>query len=124
MGAKSYVCKSYRGKTGWGGGAFFPPPPPPILNRVKTKPVGVNSSIYFDFNKWNNKEGPIFKVGDHVKISKHQNIFAKGNFPNWSEEVFVIKKFKKTVPWTYVNSDLNGKEIAGVFYEKELHKAN
>ena len=81
-----------------GGGGFLSPPPPPILNRVKTKPVGVNSSIYFDFNKWNNKEGPIFKVGDHVKISKHQNIFAKGNVPNCSEEVFVIKKFKKDCP--------------------------
>ena len=27
--------------------------------------------------------------------------------PNWSEEVFIIKKFKNTVPWTYVINDLN-----------------
>ena len=44
--------------------------------------------------------------------------------PNWSEEVFVIKKIKNTVPWTYVINDLNGEEITGTFYEKELQKTN
>ena len=38
-------------------------------------------------------------VGNHVRISKYKNIFAKGHAPNWSEEVFVIEK-KNTVPWT------------------------
>ena len=36
----------------------------------------------------------------------------------------MIKIEQKNVPWTYVISDLNGKEIAGTFYEKELQKAN
>ena len=36
--------------------------------------------------------------------------------PKWSEEIFVIKKIKNTVPWTYVISDLNGEEIVGRFY--------
>ena len=44
--------------------------------------------------------------------------------PNWSEEVFVIKKVKNTVLWTYVINDLNGEEIIGKFYEKELQKMN
>ena len=44
--------------------------------------------------------------------------------PNWSEEVFLIKKVKNTVPWTYVINDLNGEEIIGTFYEKELQKTN
>ena len=51
-------------------------------------------------------------------------MFAKGYTLNWSEEVFVIKKVKNTVPWTYVISDLNGKEIIETFYEKELQKTN
>ena len=42
--------------------------------------------------------------------------------PNWSVEVFVFKKVKNTVPWTYVINDLNGEEIIGTFYEKELQK--
>ena len=63
-----------------------------------------------------------FKVGDHARILNYKNIFAKGYTLNWSEEVFVIKKVKNTVPCTYVNNDLNGDEIIGTFYEKELQK--
>ena len=44
--------------------------------------------------------------------------------PNCSEEVFVIKKVKNTVPWTYVSNDLNGEEIIGAFYEKDLQRTN
>ena len=54
--------------------------------------VVVNPSMYIDFDKENNKEGPKFKVVDSVRISKHKNIFAKSYVPNWSKEVFVIKK--------------------------------
>ena len=42
-----------------------------------------------------NDKDPEFQVGDHVRISKYRNIFAKGYIPNWSEEIFVIKKVKK-----------------------------
>ena len=41
---------------------------------------------------------------------------------NWSKEIFVIKKVKNTVPWTYIINDLNGDEIIGTFYEKEIQK--
>ena len=47
-----------------------------------------------------------------------------GYTPNWSEGIFVIKKMKDTLPWTYVISDLNGEEIVRSFYEKELQKTN
>ena len=66
------------------------------------KLVDVKSSKYTDFDKRNNKEDPKFRVGDHVRISKCKNIFAKFYVPEWSEEVFVIAKVKNTVPWTYV----------------------
>ena len=46
------------------------------------KAVDVKPNIYFDFNKENNKEGPKFKIGDHLRISKYKNIFAKGYVPN------------------------------------------
>ena len=71
-----------------------------------------------------NDKDPQFKVGDQVKISQCKNIFAKGYTPNCSEEFFVIKKVKNTVPWTYAINDLNGDEIIGTFYEKELQKSN
>ena len=54
-----------------------------------------------------------------MRISKYKNTFAKGYTPNWSEEVFVIKKVKPTVPWTYAINDLNSEEIIERFYEKK-----
>ena len=90
---------------------------------VEMKPVDVRDNRYIDSMEQDpNKDS--YKVGDHVRISKYKNIFAKGYTPNWSEEVFVIKKVKNTVPWTYVINDLNGEEIIGTFYEKELHTTN
>ena len=47
-----------------------------------------------------------------------------GNIPEWSEEVFLIKKVKNTVPWIYVISHLKDEEIVRTFYEKELQKTN
>ena len=84
---------------------------------IKMKPIDVKDNTYIDFGKEVNDKDPKFKVGDHVRISKYKNIFAKGYTPNWSEEVFVIIEIKNTVPWTYVINDLNGEEIIGAFYE-------
>ena len=88
------------------------------------KPIDVTDDSYVDYNEDFNKKDPKFKVADHVRISKYKNLFAKGYTPNWFEEVFVIKKVKNTVPWTYVIDDLNDEEITGTFYEKELQKTN
>ena len=89
---------------------------------IKMKPVDVEDNTYIDFKKEVNDKDPKFKVWDLERISKYKNIFAKGYTPNWSEEVFVIKKVKNTVPWTYVINDLNDEEITGTFYEKEFAK--
>ena len=62
------------------------------------------------------KKDPKYKVGDHVRISKYKNVFAKGYAPNWSEEVFVAIEIKNTVPWTGVINDLNGEQNTGSFY--------
>ena len=64
------------------------------------KRADVKPSVYFDFNEENNKKGPKYKVGDHVR-------------KYWSEENFMIKTVKNTFPLTYVISDLKGKEIIG-----------
>ena len=88
---------------------------------IKMKPVDVKDNTYIDVKKEINEKDPKFKVGDRVRIPKYKNIFAKGYIANWSEEMFIIKKIKNTVPWTYVIDDLNGQEIIGTFYENELH---
>ena len=87
---------------------------------IKIKPVNAKDNTYINFKKEVNDKDPKFKVGNHVRISKYKNIFAKGYPPNWSEEVFVIKKVKNRALWTYFINDLNGEEIIGTFYEKEL----
>ena len=88
---------------------------------IKIKPIGVTSDFQAQYNEDFNRKHPKFKVGDHVRISKYKNTFAKGYGPNWSEEV---SKIKHTVLWTYVVSDLNGQEITGSFYEKEFQKTS
>ena len=89
---------------------------------IKMKPVDVKSSTYIDCSKEINDEDPKFKIGDIVRISKYKNIFARSYVPNWSEEVFVIKKNKNTVVWTYVISDLKGEEIVVTFTKKNCKK--
>ena len=91
---------------------------------IKMKPIDVKDNTYINTDKELNDKDSKFKVDDHVRISKYKNILAKGYTPNWSEEVFVIKEVKNTVPWTYVINDLNGEEITGTFHEKELQKTN
>ena len=52
------------------------------------------------FGKVKNDKDSKFKIGDIVRISKYKDIFANGYVLNCSEEDFVIKKVKNTVPWT------------------------
>ena len=93
-------------------------------NSVKIKPVEVKSGSCAEYNVDANNKDPKFKVGYHVRISKYKNIFAKGYTSNWSEEVFVIRKIKNIVPWTYIINDLNEEEIVRTFYAKELQKTD
>ena len=98
--------------------------------------TSVSKSVYIDklpdivntynnkYHQENKKKGPKFKVVDHLRVSKYQNIFAKGCTPNWSEEVFMIKKVKNTVPWTYFISDLKGTKTVRMFYERKKRKKN
>ena len=87
---------------------------------IKMKSVDVKPSIYIEPSKEINYQDPKSKISSIVTISKYKNIFAKGYVPNWSAEIFVIKKVKSTVPWTYVIGDLKGEEIVGKFCWKEL----
>ena len=67
---------------------------------IKMKPTDIKDNTYINTDKEVTDKKPKFKVGVYLRISKYKNIFAKGYTPNWSKEVFVIKKVKNTVPWT------------------------
>ena len=72
-----------------------------IHKTIKMKPIDVTGDSYAEYNENRNKKDPKFKLGDHVRISKYKNIFAKGYTPNWSEEVFDVGEIKK-----YSSSDI------------------
>lgn len=62
-----------------------------------------------------------FKIGDHVRISKYRKLFDKGYTPNWTTEIFRIKKVQyHTNPITYLLKDYQDGEIKGSFYVEEL----
>ena len=99
-----------------------------VHSSIKMKPKDVTDDNFIEskgfpeYVEKSNEKDPKFKVGDHVRILKYKNVFAKGYTPNWSEEVFMVNKVQITVPWTYLINDLNGEEIKGSFYEEELQK--
>ena len=47
------------------------------------KAIDVTSDSYAEYSEDSNLTKPKFKVGDHVRISKYKNIFAKGYMQNW-----------------------------------------
>ena len=89
---------------------------------IKMKPIDVgynNKRVYIDEH---NEKDSKFKVGDRVRISRYNNIFAKGYAPNLIREIFIVDKINDTVPYTYNLKDLNDEEIIGSFYDKELQE--
>jgi len=64
-----------------------------------------------------------FKIDDVVRISKARHAFSKGYTPNWTTELFKIKKIQHTNPVTYILGDMEGQLIKGSFYEPELQLA-
>ena len=86
------------------------------------KPADVQMGIYIEYCVEHNIKDHKFKVGDHVRISKYKNIFAKFYTPNWSEKDFVIKKVKDTLDLACVICDLNREDIIETFYEKEQQR--
>ena len=61
---------------------------------IKMIPIDVKDNTYLNTDKEVNDKDPKFKVGNHIRISKYKNIFAKGYTPNWSEEVFMLRKLR------------------------------
>lgn len=68
------------------------------------------------------KNTRLLEVDDHVRISKHKFVFAKGYTKNWSSETFRITKVLQTHPITYRLVDQMDAAIEGSFYFEELQK--
>ena len=92
-------------------------------NPIKIKPIDVGDNNKRAYIAQHDEKDSKFKVGNRVRISKFKNIFAKGNAPNWSSEIFIVDKVNDTLPYTYNLIDLNDEEVIGSFYDRELQKS-
>ena len=88
------------------------------------KPVDVKSNTYIDSSKEINNKDSKFKIGDLVRISKYKNIFAKDYVPNWSEEVFLIKKVKILCPGHMLLMILTEKKLFKHYTKRNCQKTN
>ena len=92
-------------------------------NPIKIKPIDVGDNNKRAYIAQHDEKDSKCKVGNRVRISKFKNIFAKGNAPNWSSEIFIVDKVNDTLPYTYNLIDLNDEEVIGSFYDRELQKS-
>ena len=90
---------------------------------IKMKTIDVKDNNKREYIDEHNEKDSRFKAGDRVRISQFKNIFAKGYTPNWSKEILIVNKINDTVPYRYNIKDLNGEEIIGSFYDRELQKS-
>ena len=91
-----------------------------INSIIKMELVDIKTNTYIYSSKDTNDKDSKFKIGDIVRISKYKKIFAKGYTLNWSEEAFLIKKIKNTVPCT----TLMKKKLLELFTKKNCITKN
>jgi len=96
---------------------------------IKTKPKLVSksnenlvrSNLYPEITT---QKVPKLKIGDKVRVSKIKGTFEKGYLPNWSEEIFFIRKIIRRNPTLFELEDYAGEAIEGYWYETELQKVD
>lgn len=98
-----------------------------IHRTIKMKPIDVSdknekSLLNTVYNNVKIFRKGKFRLGDRVRVSKQRHIFEKGYTPNWTTEIFQIRKVQITNPVTYLLNDYQKNPIKGGFYEAELQK--
>lgn len=84
-------------------------------------PASTASALVSDSLKKLHRRSAKFKVGDFVRLSKYRMLFDKGYTPNWTTEVFKIRKVQySNDPITYLLNDYQDREIKGSVYAEEL----
>ena len=71
-------------------------------------------------NKTNSSD---IQVGTRVRITRQKKTFGNKYRENWTKEIFIVDKIVYTEPLTYKLRALDGEEIIGSFYRKELLKS-
>ena len=89
---------------------------------INIKPADVKPNTYAESSKDINMKNAKFKISDTIRISKYKNMFTKGYTPNWSEEVFLIKKVKNTFHGNMLLVILKEKKLLETFTKKIAKK--
>ena len=97
--------------------------------------TATRKNVYYDVsddvvNEYNNTKHNSIKMkpkdvkndNKKVYIDEYNKKDSRFNTPKWSREIFIVDKINDTVPYTYNLKDLNGEEIIGSFYDRELQK--
>lgn len=96
---------------------------------IKSTPNSVNSknskiifkNLYGDYFSLKNQLRIKYKLGSYVRKSVAKKFFDKGYTPNWSDEIYLIKKIIPKIPVRYIiKSTGNNKTLDQQFYEQEL----
>ena len=95
-----------------------------VHSTTKMKPIDVTDGSLKDlYEPDENLKKPKYQAGDVVRITKYKNIFAKGFTPNWTHELYLVKKRLDTTPWTYTLENFEKEPVCGTFYEQEMQKS-
>ena len=82
------------------------------------KRVIIKSNTNIDCSNKINDKNPKFEIDDIVSISKYKNIFEIVYTPNWSDEVFRLKKLRILSCGHMLLMILMGKKLLEYFTEK------
>ena len=97
---------------------------------IKEKPVNVTEdnehAIWYRlYGKVVKARPPKCRVGEKVRLNKKFHPVKKFYLPQWTEEVFLVKKIYTRHPVvTYKLTEWDGEDIKGTFYEHDVQKVN
>ena len=95
-----------------------------VHRTIKMKAIDVTDNSFAEYNEESNKKDATFKVDDHVRISNTKIYLLKDILLIGQKKfLLLIKLIMQFLGHTAI-SDLNGEEITGSFYEKELQSTN
>lgn len=75
-----------------------------------------------DLTKSREVAHPRLRAGNDVRIAKEKGKFEKGYLPNYTDEIFKIKRRLSTHPNTFDVEDQHGEKMLGKFYAQHLSK--
>lgn len=81
------------------------------------------NTVYKYTREYSQRRMAKYRVGDYVRLSKYRLVFDKSYTPNWSTEVFTVRKVQyNTDPITYLLKSYQNEEIQGAVYAEELQR--